>query len=228
MAAAVTPSSRMSANRPCRSLASGVVSVGGRLLSPTWISTPPIRPVRCPAARRPASSRNVVVDLPLVPVTPSTRTPAAGRPYTQAATWPSTERGSGTTSTGTPVATAAGRPSGSVRIATAPPATASGENAAPWAARPGSATYRSPWRTWRESMVMPVTAASGARGPPEGAPSRAARPDSGRTGHAVGRMDDGGRTGESVPSPVTRRCSCAPMGRSYRSAESFGSSTRTS
>ena len=70
---------------------------------PTRISTPPIRPVSCPAARSPASSRNVVVDLPLVPVTPMqgqvadglARTPRR-RPRRARA------RGSSTTRTGRP------------------------------------------------------------------------------------------------------------------------------
>ena len=100
MAAAVTPRSRISANSACRSVASGVVSVLGRVSPATLISMPPTRPVSCPAARRPASSRKVVVDLPLVPVTPRRARSRTGSPYTQEATSPSTARGSSTTSTG--------------------------------------------------------------------------------------------------------------------------------
>ena len=54
-----------------------------------------------PAARRPASTRYVVVVLPDVPVTPITRRCCDGLPYTAAASPPSTDRGSGWTSTGT-------------------------------------------------------------------------------------------------------------------------------
>ena len=41
--------------------------------------------------------------------------------------------------------------------AAAPAAAASGQNRAPWNWLPGSATYRSPGRTRRESCVTPVT-----------------------------------------------------------------------
>ena len=68
--------------------------------------------------------------------------------------------GSVTTNTGTPQSRADSRPAGSVSTATAPAATASGQNSAPWWLPPGSAAYRSPGRTARESWVMPVTAAA--------------------------------------------------------------------
>ena len=84
--------------------------------------------------------------LPLVPVTPMSRSRRDGFPYTQQATSPSLARGSATTKTGTPLAAARARPSGSVRTATAPAATASAQNAAPCTRAPGSATYRSPGR----------------------------------------------------------------------------------
>src|SRR5271154_1478230 len=80
-----------------------------------------------------------------------------GFPYTQQETSPSLPRGSASTKTGTPVAAARARPSGSVSTATAPAATASAQNAAPWTLVPGSATYRSPGTTTRESSVTPVT-----------------------------------------------------------------------
>ena len=95
--------------------------------------------------------------LPLVPVTPMSRSRLEGFPYTQQEISPSFPRGSASTKTGTPVAAARARPSGSVSTATAPAATASAQNAAPWTRVPGSATYRSPGVTARESSVTPVT-----------------------------------------------------------------------
>ena len=95
--------------------------------------------------------------LPLVPVTPMSRSRLDGFPYTQHETSPSLPRGSASTKTGTPVCAARARPSGSVSTATAPAATASAQNVAPWTLVPGSATYRSPGITTRESSVTPVT-----------------------------------------------------------------------
>ena len=57
IAAAVTPRSTITANSACRSGASGVVSALATVSLPILISTPPTRPVRCPAARSPDSSR---------------------------------------------------------------------------------------------------------------------------------------------------------------------------
>ena len=57
IAAAVTPRSAITANSACRSGASGVVSELASRSSPTRSSTPPIRPVRCPAVRSPDSIR---------------------------------------------------------------------------------------------------------------------------------------------------------------------------
>ena len=75
--------------------------------------------------------------LPLVPVTPMSRSRLDGSPYTQQAISPSLPRGSASTKTGTPLATARARPSGSVSTATAPDATASAQNAAPCTRAPG-------------------------------------------------------------------------------------------
>ena len=93
--------------------------------------------------------------LPLVPVTPMSRSRLDGSPYTQQAISPSRARGSASRNTGTPLAVARSRPSGSVSTATAPAATASAQNAAPCTRAPGSATYRSPGFTDRESRVSP-------------------------------------------------------------------------
>src|SRR5262249_16013598 len=64
-------------------------------------------------------------------------------------------RGEATTNTGTPWRAARSRPPGSVRMATAPRATASPLKSAPWASSPGSAAYRAPGWTCRESSVTP-------------------------------------------------------------------------
>ncbi len=131
MAAAVTPRCTISASSACRSVASGVVSRLGLTWPATRVSTPPASPVRWPAARSPDSSRNVVVDLPLVPVTPMSISRLDGSPYTQEATSPSRARGSATTNTGSPQSAARLFPSGSVSTATAPASAASSQNAAP-------------------------------------------------------------------------------------------------
>ena len=98
-----------------------------------------------------------MVDLPLVPVTPISISRLDGSPYTQEATSPSRARGSATTNTGSPQCAARLLPSGSVSTATAPASAASSQNAAPWCWRPGSAAYRSPGCTRRESCVTPDT-----------------------------------------------------------------------
>ncbi len=56
----------------CRSIASGVVCGAARGVPPTTHSTVPTSPVRRPSASRIERRRNVVVDLPFVPVTPAT------------------------------------------------------------------------------------------------------------------------------------------------------------
>ncbi len=71
---------------------------------------------------------------------------------------PSRARGSATTKAGSPdPRPPRPGPAGSVSTAAAPAAAASGQNRAPWNRLPGSAAYRSPGRTSRESCVMPVT-----------------------------------------------------------------------
>src|SRR5579859_2792518 len=130
---------------------------------------------------------------------------AEGCRYTQDATSPSLALGSATTKTGTPQARADSRPAGSVSTATAPADTASWQNSEPWWWPPGSAAYRSPGRTRRESWVTPRTS-TGPRGPVNGSapwlsswamttPSSAARPDSGRPCALRGRGSAGTRRG---------------------------------
>ncbi len=122
-----------------------VAGLGGGQLgvittSPAWISTPPTRPVRWPAARSPASSRNVEVDLPLVPVTPMTGMSAA-----RLAVDPGGDLAEHRARVGQHEHQETGRgghsaPSWSVRIALAPAPMAAELKVAPWAVLPWIAT----------------------------------------------------------------------------------------
>src|SRR4051794_7938091 len=73
---------------------------------------------------------------------------------------PSTRRGAEVTTTGNPDRSASARPESSVSTATAPASAATALNLAPCVWLPGSAAYRSPGRTARESWVTPVTETS--------------------------------------------------------------------
>ena len=75
-----TPCSTITASSACRSGASGVVSALGWSRPSIRMPTVPIRPATRSAARRPASTRYVVVVLPDVPVTPITRSCSDGLP----------------------------------------------------------------------------------------------------------------------------------------------------
>ncbi len=88
IAQASTPRSRIIANRPCRSGASGVVSAVFTSTPPTRVPTVPITAAGTPACCRPFSAIRVVVVLPWVPVTPIIRSDRAGSPYTRAAKRP--------------------------------------------------------------------------------------------------------------------------------------------
>ncbi len=76
----VAPRSRMTASSACVSGASGVVKPVLMASSPMRVATVPIRPLVRPAACNPARRKNVVVVLPLVPVTPSTSSSPLGSP----------------------------------------------------------------------------------------------------------------------------------------------------
>src|SRR5215469_2672474 len=90
--------------------------------------------------------------------------------------------------TGIPCRAARSRPAGSVRMATAPRATASPLNSAPCARSPASAAYRSPGWTCRESWVTPeipnVPFGMSKTGVPRSSPS----PDNGRAWIRAGRI----------------------------------------
>ena len=70
----------MTASSACSSGASGVVKPVLIDSSPISVATVPISPHVRPAASRPARTKNVVVVLPLVPVTPRTSSSPLGSP----------------------------------------------------------------------------------------------------------------------------------------------------
>ena len=144
MTQASTPRSRITANRPWRSGASGVVRA-------VFTSTPRIRvpmvpttAAGTPACSSPASASRVVVVLPWVPVTPIIRSAAVGSPYTAAERSPSARRGVVDDEGRNAVRQPRPGPCGSVSTATAPAASASPTKSMPWARAPGRAAYRSP------------------------------------------------------------------------------------
>ncbi len=117
----------------------------------------PMTPARIPAARAIASSRYVVVVLPLVPVTPSTANRADGSPQAAADTGPMAAR---TEATCTSAATA--RPSRrSTSRAAAPAATAAGAWSCPSATEPGTQQKRSPGPMARLSCVTDAISVRG-------------------------------------------------------------------
>ena len=80
IAQASTPRSRIIANRPCRSGASGVVREVLISSPATRVPTVPMTAATTPAASKAWSARRVVVVLPWVPVTAIIRSASAGRP----------------------------------------------------------------------------------------------------------------------------------------------------
>ena len=112
IAAASQPRSSINASRACSSGASGVVRTLGSTSPAMRVSTVPTSPVTRPAARKPASARKTVVVLPLVPVTPSR---AGARPDGRTPAPPgrrARDRGSSTTSAGSPAARTSVAPGG--------------------------------------------------------------------------------------------------------------------
>src|SRR3954447_16833566 len=124
-----------------------------------------------------------------------------GSPNTRSATAPSTARGSATTQTGRPVASASPRPAGSVRAATAPAAAASAAYRTPCVRLPGRAAYRSPGRTSPEARVTPRTSGPAPPGSPTAGAARAASPAGGGGGGA----DEVGQLGEAQRSVLRGR-----------------------
>ena len=80
IAQARSPESSMRRKVACRSIASGVVRSTGSSRPPTTDFTVPSSPVCTPPASSSARTRKAVVVLPLVPVTPTTRSSRVGSP----------------------------------------------------------------------------------------------------------------------------------------------------
>ena len=85
MATCVTPAARISASVACRTSGVGVVKAAWYVVVPKRYVTVPMTPGVPPAARASPSTRNVVVVLPLVPVTAIIVIASAGRPQRLAA-----------------------------------------------------------------------------------------------------------------------------------------------
>src|SRR3954451_20833647 len=156
IAHARSPPSNIAANVRWRSMASGVVRTTACSTPPITDVTVPSSPHRTPAASSSERTRNAVVVLPLVPVTPTTRSRAVGSPWKRAAATAMAERTSSTSTSGTP------SPSGRwTTNAAAPRATASGAKSCPSRVKPGTQKNRVPGPTSRLSKVRPVTTTSG-------------------------------------------------------------------
>ena len=130
----------------CRSIASGVVRSTSSSTPPTTCLTVPSSPQRIPAASRISRSRKAVVVLPLVPVTPTTRSSAVGSPQKRAASGAIAARASATTTCGT--ATSSSR---STTSAAAPASTARAANSCPSTFSPGTQKNSVPGPTLRLS-----------------------------------------------------------------------------
>ena len=108
--------------------------------------------------------RKAVVVLPFVPVTPTTRSRAVGRPWKAAASGPIAARTLGTTTSGTPV------PSGrSHTSAAAPRRTASAANTCPSTTKPGTQKKSVPGVTPSLRYASPAIGTSSRPGSPGGA-----------------------------------------------------------
>ena len=81
---ASSPAATISRNMRCRSRDSAVVSVTACSTPPMRLATVPSRPDGLPAAANRPATRCAVVVLPLVPVTPTTRSSREGSPYQRA------------------------------------------------------------------------------------------------------------------------------------------------
>ena len=109
-----------------------VVRVAGSVAPSSRNPIVPTSPVRTPVAASAASSRKVVVVLPLVPVTAYMVIASAGFPKISAAIPATRSRGFWITTTGTETVPASSAPAASVSTARAPPAAAAAANRAPW------------------------------------------------------------------------------------------------
>src|SRR3546814_262741 len=151
------------------------------------VPTVPTTAAGMPAPRRAISARRVVVVFPCVPVTAIIAIDSEGVPWILAASEPRTPRGDPTTRTGTSTSLRSSRPAASVRMATAPAATACGAYVAPCTRAPGRAAYRSPGSTRCELSERPVTWQSWAPVEPRATSSQPATTVSGVADPRVGR-----------------------------------------
>jgi hypothetical protein len=146
IAHAQSPPSSIARKVACRSIASGVVRTTGRSSPATTEVTVPSSPQGHPTASSSWRMRNVVVVLPLVPVTPITGRRAVGSPWNAAAARAITARTSSTSTSGTP------SPSGRATTSPAAPrATASGAKSCPSRVKPGTQKNSVPGATARLS-----------------------------------------------------------------------------
>ena len=134
------------------STAPGVVISAGTAFFPSSISTVPIIPTVCPAARSTDRNKYATVVFPFVPVIPIPFIPAVGFPAISCARIAVARFASATCAT----ATSASRPPPPATTATAPRAIASPIYFAPSTFVPPRATNKSPARTFRESSHTPA------------------------------------------------------------------------
>ena len=141
-----SPPSSIRLKVACRSIASGVVRSTSSSTPPTTCFTVPSSPHRTPAASSISRIRNAVVVLPLVPVTPTTRSSRVGSPQKRAASGAIAARASATTTCGT-----ASSSSRSTTSAAAPASTAPGAKSWPSVLPPGTQKNSVPGPTRRLS-----------------------------------------------------------------------------
>ncbi len=146
IAQAASPPSSMRRKVACSSIASGVVRSTSSSTPATTCFTVPSSPDWMPAASRISRTRNAVVVLPLVPVTPSTRSSAVGSLQNRAASGAIAARASATTTWGTWTSS-----SRSTTSAAAPAAAAAGPNSCPSTFSPGTQKNKVPGPTLRLS-----------------------------------------------------------------------------
>ena len=165
MAQAPRPASANCLNARCRRTGSGVVmpvlvSAGGVPMPKVPTTAHPSCPYSSffDSTLRASANHQLVLVLPLVPVTASTSRACVGCSNQSAAIRPVAAFSPCSAATGSPVSANASAPSCSTRQATAPRASASPMCARPSVAAPGQAMKPSPGRIWRLSVCsVPVT-----------------------------------------------------------------------
>ena len=149
----------------------------------------------------------VQVVLPLVPVTPITKSAREGAPKKRSAITPTARRRSATAKAGTGASRRAKPSPASYTTAAAPEAMASPMNARPSATMPGSARKRSPAPTRRLSSARPCTARSCSAGT-SAIPSSSVRRRAVGTTRVILRLPRFSRSGSGAVPRVGRRAGC--------------------